>query len=228
MYINGIHFSNGSYEVGDSALKSERSINTGLSVNYTSRKLRATIDAYYNSISHYIFEYPTLKFRALASGTFPEFDFTQANVVIHGIDAQVQYDFLPQLTFQSKTTIVRGYNQTIQNWLIYMPEDRFENGVEFHLPKIAKMDQPYISVSNLSVLKQIRVPPNSDFVPPPNGYSIFNFNAGFIIPVMQNTLNVNFAVNNFTNVAYRDYLNNFRYYVDDLGINYILRLKYSF
>ncbi len=228
MYINGIHFSNGSYEVGDSALKSERSINTGLSVNYTSRKLRATIDAYYNSISHYIFEYPTLKFRALASGTFPEFDFTQANVVIHGIDAQVQYDFLPQLTFQSKTTIVRGYNQTIQNWLIYMPEDRFVNGVELHLPKIAKMDQPYISVSNLSVLKQIRVPPNSDFVPPPNGYSIFNFNAGFIIPVKQNTLNVNFAVNNFTNVAYRDYLNNFRYYVDDLGINYILRLKYSF
>jgi iron complex outermembrane receptor protein len=228
MYINGIHFSNASYEVGDSSLKSERALNFGLSVNYTSDKLRATVDAYYNSINNYIFEYPTLKYRVLSTGTFPEFDFTQADAIIKGVDAQLQYDFLPRFTFQSKTTIVRGYNETIHNWLFYMPADRFDNGVEFHLPAIGKLQQPYIAVSNLSVLKQTRVPPNSDFVAPPAGYSIFNVNAGFTVPVKKNSLAVNFAVNNVTNVAYRDYLNNFRYFVDDLGINYILRLKYSF
>jgi iron complex outermembrane receptor protein len=228
MYINGIHFSNASYEVGDSSLKSERSLSFGLSVNYSSDKFRATVDAYYNSINNYIFAKPTLGFRQLASGAFPEFDFTQANVVIHGVDAQAQYDFLPQFTFQSKTTIVRGYNEAIQNWLIYMPSDRFENGVEFHLPKLGKIRQPYISVANLSVAKQSRVPPNSDFLPPPDGYSIFNINAGFTLPVKKNSLTVNFAVNNVTNVAYRDYLDAFRYYVDELGVNYILRLKYSF
>lgn len=227
MYIDGIHFSNGTYEVGDSLLKSERSLNYGLSVNYSSDKLRATVDAYYNSITNYIFERPS-GFRQLSSGAFPEFDYTQANVIIKGIDAQAQYDFLPQFTFQSKTTIVRGYNETIQNWLIYMPADRFENGVEFHLPAIGKLKQPYLAVSNLSVLKQTRVPPNSDFLPPPDGYSLFNINAGFTLPVKKNTFAVNFAVNNVTNVAYRDYLNNFRYYVDDLGVNYTLRLKYSF
>jgi len=228
MYIYGEHFSDASFEVGDSNLKSERSINTGLSLNYKSDKFRATVDMYYNSISNYIYDKPALKYRVLPSGTFPEFDFTQANVNIRGVDAAIQYDFLPQFTFQSKTTIVRGYNESIHDWLISMPCDRFENGFEYHLQKIGKLKQPYVSLENVSVLRQTRVPPNSDYVPPPAGYSLFNANAGFTLPIRKNTLNINFAVNNITNVAYRDYLDHFRYYADELGINYILRLKYSF
>jgi iron complex outermembrane recepter protein len=228
MYIYGEHFSDASFQVGDSALKSERSANAGLTVKYTSHKFRATLDLYYNSISNYIYDKPALKYRVLPSGTFPEFDFTEANVNIKGIDGALQYDFLPRFTFQSKTTIVRGYNESIHDWLISMPSDRFENGVEFHLPKIGGFYQPYVSLENVSVLKQTRVPPNSDYVPQPAGYALFNANAGLTLPVKKNTLNVNFAVNNLTNVAYRDYLDHFRYYADELGINYILRLKYSF
>ncbi len=228
MYINGEHFSDASYQVGDSTLKSERSLNTGLSVNYTSNKLRASIDVYYNQINNYIYEKPSLTLRHLASGTFPEFDYTQANVNIRGIDGVVQYDIHPLVTLQSKTTIVRGFNESINNWLIYMPCDRFENGLVFHLGSIGKLKEPYFSVENVSVSKQIRVPPNSDFVAPPLAYSIFNANAGFTIPIHKNTLNVSFTVNNITNLAYRDYLDHFRYYVDELGINYILRIKYSF
>jgi iron complex outermembrane receptor protein len=228
MYINGVHFSDASYEIGDSALKSERSLNTGLSLNYTGNKFRATIDGYYNSISNYIFEMPVFPPHQPPSGTYPTFQFTQANATIKGIDGQVQYDFLPQFTFQSKTTIVRGYNQLIHNWLVWMPSDRFENGIEYHLPNAGKLQQPYLSFENVTVLKQTRVPPNGDYVAAPAGYSLFNANAGFILPVGKNTLNVSFTVNNITNAAYRDYLDHFRYYADQLGVNYILRLKYSF
>ncbi len=228
MYIYGEHFSDASFEVGDSTLKSERSINTGFSVNYTSDKLRVVADMYYNNISNYIYDKPALKYRILPSGAFPEFDYTQTNVNIKGLDAAIQYDFLPRFTFQSKTTIVRGDNESIHDWLISMPCDRFENGFEYHLLKIGKLKQPYLSLENVSVLKQTRVPPNSDYVPPPSAYSLFNANAGFIVPMKKNTLSINFTVNNITNVAYRDYLDHFRYYADELGVNYILRFKYSF
>lgn len=228
MYIYGEHFSDASFEVGDSTLKSERSLNTGLSINYTSDKLRVILDMYYNKISNYIYDKPSLKVRQLPSGTFPEFDFTQANVHITGLDASLQYDLTSQFTFQSKTTIVRGYNESINDWLIFMPCDRFQNGVEYHFPKFRKLKESYISIENVSVLKQTRVPPNSDFVPPPATYSLFNANAGVTLPIRKNNLTINFAVNNLTNVSYRDYLNHFRYYADELGINYILRLKYSF
>ncbi len=228
MYIFGEHFSDASFQVGDSNLKSERAVNIGLSVTYTSSKVHATVDAYYNRIGNYIYARPALRVRQLSSGSFPEFDYVQADVSIKGIDAAIQYDFLPQFTFQSKTTIVRGYNQTIQDWLISMPCDRFENGISYHLQKIGSIKAPYLSVEHVSVLAQTRVPPNSDYVAPPRGYLLFNAHAGFIVPVKKNSLDISFTISNLTNTPYRDYLNHFRYYADDLGINYILRFKYSF
>ena len=228
MYIYGEHFSDASFEVGDSTLKSERSLNTGLTIKYTAEKFRAEVDAYYNRINNYIYDKPALRYRQLPSGTFPEFDYTQANVIIRGLDASLQYDVLPHLTLQSKTTIVRGYNESINDWLISMPCDRFENGLEFHLPVIGPLKAPYLALENVSVLTQTRIPPNSEYVPPPAGYYLFNANAGFNFPFGANVLSVSFTVNNIANVAYRDYLDHFRYYADELGINYILRLKYSF
>jgi iron complex outermembrane receptor protein len=80
----------------------------------------------------------------------------------------------------------------------------------------------------LTVLKQTRVPPNSDYVPPPDGYTLVNANAGFECLFKKKKLNIELAGYNLTNRAYRDYLNRFRYYADDLGINVVLRAKMSF
>lgn len=228
MYVNGQHFSDASYQVGDSALHSERSLNAGLSVTYRATRLRAVADVYYNKIGNYIYAKPSLRVRQLAGGSFPEFLYTQANVHIRGLDLSVQYDLLPRLTFRSGATIVRGYNESAADWLIFMPGDRFENGLVLHLPGSSWLQQFYVSVSNVSVLRQVRVPPASDFVPPPAGYSLFNANTGCTLPLRHNTLDVNFAITNIANIAYRDYLDHFRYYADQLGINYVLRLKYSF
>lgn len=228
MYINGEHFSNASYEKGDSSLKSERSVNTSLSVNYATDKLRITADIYYNKIGNYIYSMPQLRSVTLISGTYPLFQYTQNNVNIKGLDASLQYDISHHLTFQSKTTIVLGYNESIHDYLIYMPANRFENGITYQGHKLWKLNEPYIGLENVSVSKQTRVPPHTDFAPPPAGYSLFNINAGFTTPLFRHLLTVSASVNNATNVAYRDYLNRFRYYCDDLGANYILRLKYSF
>lgn len=228
MYINGEHFSNASYEVGDSALKSERSVNTSLSVNYTNDKLRIVADMYYNKIGNYIYAMPMLQSVTLISGTYPLFQYTQTNANIKGLDASLQYEITNRLTFQSKATVVMGYNESAHDYLIYMPANRFENGFTYQAHKLWKLDEPYIGLENVSVGEQTRVPPNSDFAPPPAGYSIYNVNAGFTMPLARHLLTVSASVNNATNVAYRDYLNRFRYYANDLGISYVLRLKYSF
>ena len=110
-----------------------------------------------------------------------------------------------------------------------MPADRFQNGLSYHINSIGKhIKSPYITVENVTVLRQTRVPPSSDYVAPPPGYSLFNANIGCTIPCGRQSLNLDFGVQNFTNVAYRDYLNRFRYYADDLGINFIIRAKFSF
>ncbi len=241
MYINGEHFSSATFEVGDSSMKSERSVNTTLSVNYTGDKWRVTADMYYNKIGNFIYSMPTGRDTVLISGTFPKFRYVQNDVNIKGLDLSFQYDFMKHLSFQSKTTIVLAYNESINDYLIYMPANRFENGITYQLHKIWKFNEPYLTVENVSVSKQTRVPSGkangsnsaavseaSDFAPPPAGYTLFNVNAGFTTPFFHHLLTVNVGVTNIGNVAYRDYLNHFRYYADDLGSNYVLRLKYSF
>lgn len=228
LYIHGVHFSDASYQDGDSTLDAERSLNSSITLSYQHTKLRATVDVYNNTIGNYIYETPQAQPVTLLSGTFPAFKFTQDNVSIRGLDATVQYDFLSHFTLQSRTTIVRGYNQTAQDWLIYMPADRFENGVVFNLHEFGVMEEPYISVENVTVLRQNRVPPGIDYAPPPAGYSIFNASTGFTTHIRKHKMQLDFTVSNFTNTAYREYLDRFRYYADNIGINFIIKTKILF
>ncbi len=228
LYIDGIHLSAASYEKGDSTLVSERSYNASVSAKYESEKLYVEVAPYNNIINGFIYAKPTLQPITLISGTYPFFQYTQQNVNLSGFDAEVRYQPVHQFTFDSKATIVRGWNKSIHDYLIFMPADRFSNSIRYEIASFKKLQNLYVNLENVTVLRQTRVPPNSDYVPPPKGYSIFNASAGFEVPLKTKKLSVDLATYNLTNVAYRDYLNRFRYYADDLGINVVLRLKLTF
>jgi iron complex outermembrane receptor protein len=225
LYIHGVHFSDASFQNGDSNLLSERSYNSGVSFSYRGTKLRIGIDGYFSYINNYIYERPALMAMTIISGTYPTFNFVQTDASIKGVDVAVQYDFLKYFTAQSKTTIVRGFNRSANNHLIYMPADRFENGITCNLHHIGDLNEPYISFENVTVLQQTRVPESSDYVAPPAGYSIYNLNAGFGLPFWKKRVRFDFTVSNLFNTVYRDYLNHNRYYADELGINFTSRLK---
>jgi len=228
LYIHGVHFSDATYQDGDSTLKSERAVNSGITAAWAGKKLRGEVDVYYNHIGNYIYETPQSQPVTLLSGTFPAFRFTQDNVGIHGLDASVQYDVVKHVTLQSRATLVRGYNYTAKDWLIYMPADRYENGITFNLHELGFMDEPYVSVENVTVLTQTRVPPGLDFAAPPKGYSLLNASAGFAAHTGRHKWQFDFTAANITNTRYRDYLDKFRYYADNIGINFIVKCKYSF
>ncbi|MEP6727298.1 MAG: TonB-dependent receptor, partial [Bacteroidota bacterium] len=161
-------------------------------------------------------------------GTYPFFQYTQANVNLKGFDLELQYKLFKSFSIDSKTSVVRGWNKTIHDYLIFMPADRFDNSVKYEWPAIHSLNHCYISLGNITVLRQTRVPPKSDYVAPPKGYSIANASMGFQLPVKKKILSIDIAVYNLTNVSYRDYLNRYRYYADDLGINAVLRTKLVF
>lgn len=228
LYIDGIHLSAASYEKGDSSLVSERSYNATFSAKYESEKLYIEIAPYNSIINGFIYARPNLQPITLISGTYPFFQYTQQNVNLSGLDFELRYQIFKHFSFDDKTTIVRGWNKTIHDYLIFMPADRFSNSIRYEMVDGKKIKNAYLNIENVSVLRQDRVPPNSDYVAPPKGYSIFNANAGFEIPLRTKKISVDLAAYNLTNVAYRDYLNRFRYYADDLGANLVLRLKLSF
>ncbi|MBS1661089.1 MAG: TonB-dependent receptor, partial [Bacteroidetes bacterium] len=219
LYIDGIHLSAASYEKGDSALRSERSYNFTISGKYETEKFFAEAVLYDNIINDFIYAKPALIPITLISGTYPLFNYTQANVNLKGIDAELRYKPLTNLTLDSKFSLVRGWNKSIRDWLIFMPADRIDNSIKFDVGNW------YISPGVLTVFKQTRVPPNSDYVPPPKGYTLLNANIGMNV---KQRLFIDLSATNLSNVAYRDYLNKFRYYADDLGINVVLRTRLTF
>lgn len=228
LFANGIHQSEAAWELGDSSLTLEQAYNNNLSFTFNSKKLLVEAGGYVNYFHHYIYARPDLNYITTLQGSFPTFSYTQVNALFEGVDLSINYTFAKNLTLISKTSIVRARNLAIHNWLINVPADRFDNSLRYEWPSIGKWKSIFIEANNLIVAKQSRVPPNSDFAPPPPSYMLWGASAGFSAPLAKHELKISLSVTNLTNVDYRDYLNRFRYYFADLGRNVVLRVIVPF
>jgi iron complex outermembrane receptor protein len=150
------------------------------------------------------------------------------NAVLRGADVAITYNILDSLSITSKTSVLFAYNYTIHDYLQLVPANRFENTLKYNLGSIGKMKQVYISVTDLYVAKQERVPANSDYVVSPSGYMLISADLGFSIPVGKQEMSVSFTAANIFNTAYRDYMDRFRYFMDEPGRNFTLRLRVPF
>lgn len=228
LFANGVHQSAASWEFGDSSLTLEEAYNNNLSFSFNSKNLLIEAGGYVNYFHHYIYVQPDLSYITTIEGTFPAFTYKQVNALFEGIDLTVNYTFVKNFTLISKTSIVRARNLAIHDWLINVPADRFDNSLRYEWPAVGKWKNIFIEANNLVVAKQSRVPPNSDFASPPPGYMLWGASAGFSAPFAKHELKISLAVTNLTNVDYRDYLNQFRYYFADLGRNVVLRVIVPF
>jgi iron complex outermembrane recepter protein len=227
LYGRGIHASAASFETGDSSLSVERAYNFSASLKYQVKKFIGEIGLYNNIINNFIFLKPDKPVK-VDNNTYPGFLYTQANVVFRGIDLDLKYFVLPSLDIFSKSTIVRAFNYSINDYLVFTPADRFENGIQYNFKPFKKLKKCYIGVSNLYVAHQGQAPANSDYAPPPPSYILFNAEAGGFVYIKNQEIEINVSVNNIGNVAYRDYLDRLRYFADESGRNFILRLKIPF
>jgi len=186
------------------------------------------LGGYINYFHHYIYLKPDLTYAQTSTGAYPEFTYTQVDALFQGVDLSITYHITHHLSFISTSSLVRAYNTTISNWLFFIPADRTDNSIRYTWDSIGRVRNFHLGVGNLAVARQTRVPPNSDYVSPPAGYDLWAADAGCSLPLGKKYIDINLSVTNLTNVAYRDYLNRFRYYVNDLGRNVLLRVTVPF
>jgi iron complex outermembrane receptor protein len=124
-----------------------------------------------------------------------------------------------------------------------MPSDRYEADLSYVFVDGRKLKQPSVKIAYQYVTEQKRVPPTgnikvvsqtgqesmeSDYMAPPPAYGVVNFEAAAGMEVLKRKVDVVFGVSNVFNVAYRDYMNAFRYFALDRGRNISLKIKMSF
>ncbi|MCE7058594.1 TonB-dependent receptor [Dyadobacter sp. CY343] len=230
LFSDGVHHGAAAFEKGDATLQSEKALNTTASLKYADEKWSVEIVGYYNYISDYIYLKPQPEPILTIRGAFPYFKYTQTDASFTGIDLSASWKFAKNTTIASKLSYLRVYDQRNDAFLVMIPPNRLDNELKYELPGIdEKWHNTFVSVGNLLVARQKRVPANSDFLPPPKAYSLWNLQAGTSLRFSEKQeLEIGVSIQNIFNTAYRDYLNRFRYYADEMGRNASLRLKWKF
>jgi len=228
LYIDGVHASLAEFEIGDANLKTEQANDLSLRLNYATHWLNADLEGYYNHINNFIFEEPTGQFYHSQGGELLEFQYTQGNVNFRGIDLGITVKPVDSLDIISKSSLIYAWNETIHNYQIYTPPMRLQNGLVYHFGSFGPFRNFLIGADDIYVAKQTDVPPGYDFAPPPNAYNLIEAHIGFKLKINRSYADIDIAANNLTNVAYKDYLDRFRYFAEEPGRNLIFRLRVPF
>jgi iron complex outermembrane receptor protein len=225
LFSDGIHHGAAAYEKGNINLQPEVAHNLSFTTNYEKEKVSFELTAYLNYINNFIYLKPRSENGILQTvltvrGAFPAFDYTQVDARFAGVDFSINYSISKHLSITEKYSMVRAKDIRNNVFMVNIPTDRLESTLKYSFQKY----ESFLSISNQLVAEQTRVEANSDFVSPPPAYSVWRMDAGMKI----RKINVGLSVNNAFNLAYREYLNRFRYFTDEVGRNVTLRLKYSF
>ncbi len=229
LFSDGVHHGAAAFEEGDASLVPEKAVNTIGSVRYEGDRLTLEVGGYYNYIRDFIYLKPQPEPILTVRGAFPYFKYTQTDATFQGIDATATVNLSKHLSATSKLTYLRVTDVRNDAFLVSIPSNRWENQLKAAWQEVGGWSKLSIMVSNLWVGEQRRVPPNSDFAPPPAGYSLWSAQASGTIPIGdKNSLELTATVENAFDTVYRDYLNRFRYFAADMGRNLSLRVRYVF
>lgn len=225
LYSNGLHQGLGSIERGNPNLKTEQVYNITATGLYQTRGYTLEITAYHNQFSNFIYLNPGTQPELTIKGAYPVFNYMQADARISGIDGKASAEFFRHLQLTSKAMILRAWNYSIHDYLVYMPSDRYSLDAKVFTDLSKSVKEAYVQIGYQYITKQWRVPDSTDFAPPPKAYGLLSAEIGAGFKFGKQRLYISFAATNLLNAKYRDYLDRFRYFADSQGRNFTLRIK---
>lgn len=228
LFSAGLHQAGARIELGDKNLKPEHSLSLNIGGNYSiENKLNISVSLYSQAIQNYIFLKPSTDVLTIR-GYFKSFNYTQTNAQLSGVDASINYQVTEQWSANAKLSLLRGWDKSQKEWLILMPADRLEASIKFDKDLSQKFKNCFAEMKTQYVLQQKRVPNNFDqidFPRPPAAYFLINASIGTSLVIRKQQVNWRIEATNILNTNYRDYLDLFRYFLNQSGRNISLKLN---
>ncbi|MDQ3000464.1 MAG: TonB-dependent receptor [Fibrobacterota bacterium] len=230
LFSEGLHHGAAAIEIGDPELQPERAYDINAAVEWKGPgRLRGEFSAYYNYIRDFIQLVPSRPPTLTIRGAFPTFRYRQSDASFKGVEGGFHLTLLKGFSYAAKGSLLRAVDEATGDYLILMPADRVENGLEWDLKSLWGLHALHASFSVQKVFKQTHAPADSlDYAPPPEGYALVRARVGFSLPLQTGSLDFDLEAANLLDASYRDYSNRFRYYADDPGRNITLRIKAPF
>jgi len=241
LFAQGLHHGIGAIEQGDSTLGQERSFSLSSTWRKVFGRTRVSATAYVNYIENFIFLNPR-DIELTIRGAFPRFDYEQTDALYWGADFQVDGQLNHGFSYLANVGLVWAQDIKNGDFFINIPAHQFSGELKKTWDDQGLVTQPWIAISAEYTMEQYRAPevypfetvfvsgddtplPSSfDFAPAPEDYFLLGARAGMRLV---NT-SVQLGVENLLNATYRNYMNRFRYYMDEPGINLTIRIKHNF
>lgn len=225
MYSNGYHHGVAALEYGNMDLNPERSIQLMYSPEMRVGKFELNADVYGRVIYDFIYLQPQKEPTLTIQGAFPTFNYRQESVYSYGIDLSLDYSLTEKWTLGGSASAIRVLTLDRGETLPWTPAHRFG----FDLKYTTRINKTLVRLGADAsyVAKQWRLTDKYYVIPPPENYFLVGANVQFQIPGKRKRVdyNVSIGANNLINQKYRDYLNRFRYFTDDMGRNFYVKLN---
>ena len=228
LYSNGLHMGTATYEIGNNQLQPEVSYMLDMTLKYQSELSGFECSVYNNYMHNYIYQLPDLQPTLTVRGAFPTMRFVQTEANLLGFDASYNRKLWKSWYTGAAYSFLHATDITKQQPLLFMPANRARISITHRVDKWGVFKNIFSEISGMHVSMQNRVVSELDYASPPPGYLLFNLNTGFDCLIRKQTIRFSIGINNLFNAAYRDYLSRFRYFTDDTGRNFILRLTIPF
>ena len=233
LFAKGVHHGAGTYEEGDSNLVSEKAWNSNLTFQYTTpddNGWNIVVSAYRNAIRDFIYLDPQNTVKVTVRGPYPAYYYRQSNAVFKGIDAQIAAPLVQGLSLEARLSllwanrVVPVSDQSLEKRdpLPLMPANRVQYGLKWQRKTCI------VRALAQSVAQQTRVPAAGLLMPAPAGFTTFSFDAMYRFQRGGYHWDLGVVAQNLSNARYREYLNFFRFYANEPGMNIGLRAKFLF
>lgn len=229
LYSRGLHQSLASIEEGNENLKKEISTKASFDVKWKPiHDGQINVCLYYHNIDDFIYLAPSSEKRITVRGTFPVFQYRQADVYIKGVDFLYNQSINHHYELIVKASTLKGVNKKTKSGLIYMPPFNAGFGFSYIDEKLLFFKDIKIGFDYTYTAKQNNIVVQEDFTDSPSAFHLLDVNYSFKQNVSKYQLQYLFKVENLFDLRYRDYLNRMRYFADETGRNISMKIQLIF
>jgi iron complex outermembrane receptor protein len=241
LFSDGLHHSTGQVELGDLRLEKEQAYKLNATFKKDWKSFQVQLNPFINRISNFIYLQP-IGFETTIRGAFPVWEFKQTEALLTGFDINTKWKITNHFSHELGMAYVNGQNLSSDDYLIDMPPFVINNKIQY------KNESWFNFVSELKselVFRQNQFPNynfetnivvNNELTPvlvdissPPKGYHLLHFYSEMTFKInKKNSLTTSFSVQNIMDTTYRDYLNRQRFFVDEMGRNIQIQLKFNY
>lgn len=238
LFSDGLHHSAARIELGDLRIDSETSHKISASLQREEASWGYGISPYINKINDFILLEPTgVEFTI--RGAFPVWEYRQTNARLLGFDANAYVQWAKNWRSDHRFSLVKGKDTQRGAALINMPSANTVNSITFTKKEWNNLR---VLLDSQYVFRQNEYPENIfvnspelgqevllEINTPPDAYHLMGLDTEMRFALSKNkTLSAGMAIQNLLNTEYREYLNRLRFFSDDLGRNFMIRLKLNY